>query len=394
MQPTDFGSVTLAMRKKLRFSTRWIFALTAVVAVVLWTEEQRLAQQRELAKTIETMHGRYQLTPRDSPAWFRRLVGEKRSRRVDRVFLPARLFPDGGSAPYNLTLPDEFTELLHLAAMKEVTNLYIWGSSATDSSIAAISNLASLRTLKIVDSCLTQNGMDRLKKKLEQRNVIFVSPKILYEPDRLGELTSDLTLFVRAQRGNVKAVDKLVMLAATQLLSDDSLYTQTVKLLSTVENEEAIQLLHTKVDDSDPRVRHLAVQALGARGETAHIATATHDPEPEIAVTAIVQARALLDKHSLHDLLVDLYESPMESVRYEAIRSMERLKNGRLVSTLLKALSDNSSMIRSAAARQLGRYKTDEVQRALDNASRDPDAFVRKHALVSLNAARGTGKDE
>ena len=290
--------------------------------------QPRVLHQRQLADAIIALGGSYQRVPRDLPAWLRTLMGEERALRVDHVFLPTSLYPEVGDdnnyrlphymfplganppseyrAPFKFSLPAELVTVFQMPAMDQVTNLHLFGSSVTDDVIPALTALPALRSLTLTGTLLSDHGFDKLNRDLTSRGAGLTFPVPRTRSTLWTKLTADLTVFARAERGELKAVEELISLVAGRPVLDASSrpYDAIVELLSTIPNQQAMDVLHQKVDDDDPSVRLLAVTCLGVRGETRHIQTTVCDSDPGVRREAMKQALGLLNDDTLFPLLV------------------------------------------------------------------------------------------
>jgi hypothetical protein len=398
----------------LRFGTKSLFMATTIVAILLFLDNRRLTHQRQLADAIIALGGSYQRVPRDLPDWLRTVLGEERALRVDHIFLPTALYPEVGDdinyrfphyifplgasppsefrAPFKFSLPAELVTIFEMPAMDQVTNLHLYGSSVTDDVIPALSALPALRSLTLTGTLLSDHGFDELNRDLTSRGAGLTFPIPRTRSTLWTTLTADLTVFARAERGEVKAVEQLVSLVAGRPVLDANSrpYDAIVDLLSAIPNQQAIELLRQKVLDEDRSVRLLAVTCLGVRRETRHIETAVRDSDSGVRCEAMKQALGLLDDDTLFPLLVRAIDSPHSDVRYTAVSAFDRFQGDQLEAPLLRALDDDNSMVRSAAARKLGDFGTPEVVKALQAAARDGDSTVRRNAVVSLRRADAT----
>ncbi|HUS64734.1 MAG TPA: HEAT repeat domain-containing protein [Kofleriaceae bacterium] len=90
----------------------------------------------------------------------------------------------------------------------------------------------------------------------------------------------------------------------------------------------------------------------------------------------------------VHDLSQLLAHSKSEKERIAAAVSLGRLRDDRALKPLVRALSDESNVVRALAATALGYLDQPAALPALQRASRDPDMTVRRSATEAIATIR------
>lgn len=92
-------------------------------------------------------------------------------------------------------------------------------------------------------------------------------------------------------------------------------------------------------------------------------------------------------ERSLNSTAAALAEARNEKVRVQAALVLGRLRDPRAIPALTRALADRSALVRAVAAQILGEFGdlgAESARPALEVASHDPSAFVRRHAIAAL----------
>ena len=132
--------------------------------------------------------------------------------------------------------------------------------------------------------------------------------------------------------------------------------------LASTEGDRVLPALRAALDDTDPRVRESAAEALGRRNDKdaakAIIAGAKQEPWPQVRRAEIVALGELCVAEG-NDLLVRAFQRDAEDVRQAALVGIARCYQVKATGTLLRTLGRlaESADMRSLAARLLGERK-------------------------------------
>ncbi|MDI6644522.1 MAG: HEAT repeat domain-containing protein [Methanobacteriaceae archaeon] len=121
-----------------------------------------------------------------------------------------------------------------------------------------------------------------------------------------------------------------------------------------MEKEQIIDFVVRKLEDEDTGVRRVAIQALGDMGD-------------EKAV----------------DSLIKMLSDDNKRIRSKTEKSLIKIGN-KSVKPLIKALKSKKAVVRSSAARVLGKIADKQAVLPLVDALKDEDKQVRKEAALSL----------
>ncbi len=109
------------------------------------------------------------------------------------------------------------------------------------------------------------------------------------------------------------------------------------------------------------------------------------------ATIALVLAPASAHADKVSDLSRALVSGRTEKARISAAVSLGRLKDARALKPLIRALSDESNVVRALAATALGHLRDPAAVPALQRAARDGDMTVRRRAQDAIALIRSQG---
>ncbi|NTU41477.1 MAG: HEAT repeat domain-containing protein [Nitrospirales bacterium] len=151
----------------------------------------------------------------------------------------------------------------------------------------------------------------------------------------------------------------------------------SIRALSVMDDEEALQDLRHAISDRDSHVRKAAVSAIGRIGDTASfdpILALLREEQFQDVIEEALRALIGLDHKRLLSRLGDL-----DSVCKEVLARQESDQ-----ALLMDLLTDESRSVRVAAVARLGIIGADAAAPRLRELAGDPDPVVRKAVVVSL----------
>jgi hypothetical protein len=106
------------------------------------------------------------------------------------------------------------------------------------------------------------------------------------------------------------------------------------------------------------------------------------------ALLVLVAGTSVAGAEKVHDLSRALLHGKSEKARISAAVSLGRLRDPRSVKPLVRALTDDSNVVRALAATALGQLADREALPALERASQDRDITVRRRASEAIGLIR------
>jgi HEAT repeat protein len=415
-------------RFRLQYGIRSLLLLATILALLLSAEAKRAYDQAQLVREVGDLAGTCRRKPRRwAPDSLRRLFGDNHGSTVEQVHVgamaarsPVGFTSSGG--PLKVIDSAKLRELLSLPAMTQVRFLNLHGTAVSDELIDDLAALPKLEGLWFEMTAVTEAGVERLKQALPECNVFYnragngPSMVTLFHRDQV-RLTDDLSIFRRAENGELAAVEALLRLAGEH---DRDAATAAVESLSTIQDPEALALLIDGLSSDNPRVRRAVVQTLGSHRDLGRLAKALNDPDLAVRLEAVYglatfrESQALGPlRHALEDrspevrrasvcaltpikdpavvdVLIAAVKDTDVDVRWDAIHGLESFRDPRAVEALIGALKDEKSIVRSAAAAALGEIPDSRAVEPLKTAAKDEDSFVRNHASAALAKLRET----
>ena len=207
--------------------------------------------------------------------------------------------------------------------------------------------------------------------------------------------------------------DRLAVELATTAIRDDDprIRRLACDLLTTIDDERAIEALHGATRDADAFVRARAVAALAGRGhlepaerqralvdddarvrvaaiaaldDRSSAALLLGDPEPAVAAAAAVRLLETDDPAAI-EALEGLLAHDDPEVRVEAIRSLRDAPGRHVARLVAERLGDPSPAARAAALEAVAAADADAAKGAALEAIGSPDPLVRHAALRALD---------
>src|SRR5262249_6044655 len=162
-----------------------------------------------------------------------------------------------------------------------------------------------------------------------------------------------------------------------------------VQALGAVADPAALVPLLGLVDDPDPEVRRLALEAmrpiLDARGADA-LGRLLGDKSPAVRELAATHLGALHAAAAVPRLLEIATHDPVENVAAAAVRALGLIGDSRAVDPLLGLLSGGRPQVARDAADALGRLRDPRTRPGLLAVARDPSAPARAGAVWALGS--------
>jgi hypothetical protein len=109
-----------------------------------------------------------------------------------------------------------------------------------------------------------------------------------------------------------------------------------------------------------------------------------------VAALALVLGGSSAHADKIGDLALALTTGKTEKTRISAAVSLGRLKDARAVKPLVRALSDDSNVVRALAATALGHIGDQAALPALQRATQDSDQTVRRRAVDAIALIRSS----
>ncbi len=427
----DSSSKPIRRWFRFRFGLRTLLLFTAVVAVLLGVESKRAADQNAIVARVHELGGQCRRTPREwIPQFLHRLLDESQRSTVAAfsvrvVRAPTGTGPNGPWRFTDMTHPEEVEELLRMPAMAHVRKLELVGTSVTDDVLDELGALNELEEIQYSCTSLAQDDANELRALLPNCRVlhgVLVSIDgstpmqrlhLTYSHDAALAFTDDLSVFVRANRGDSEAVKFLLDAASGERAR--LYHTFLVKFFSRIDRQVVLPHAADALRNGTKEIRGLAVKILADRGAVDLLAEALHDPETSIRLEAVHELAKLGgDAASNHlsvacrdtavkvreaalrqlptiagrdalPVYVRALEDPVADIRWQAIRAIERNTDAQAVEPLIVALNDENSLVRCSAARVLGKIGDPHAVASLTaKATEDEDSFVRKAAEEAL----------
>jgi HEAT repeat protein len=426
---------------RFRFGLRTLLLFMALVAVLLSFEAKRAADQKALVARVEELGGTCVRRPREwIPKVAHGLLAESQRSTVDTISVHVIPAPTGGKHDRwrfdKLAEPSELQELLRLPAMVDVRTISLKGTSVTDKVLDELAALKEMETIELSNTAVTEQGAKELETSLPNCQVSYLMfVRILrdgtvetkemhftYSHTAARALADDLSVFVRADRGDPEAVRSLVTAAAEEEARDyqeflmaflhridrrvvlppvnDALRdgTQEERLLAVriLADRSAVDGLAVALHDSETSVRLEAVYSLadiGGEAAARHISDACRDTDSKVREAALRRLPAIAGPEVVPTYLAALKDSNAD-VRWQAIRAIEQAPDEHAVEPLIGLLADEKSTNRCSAARVLGKIADPRAMAALETAAaEDDDSFVREAAKVALAKIGAAAKE-
>ena len=406
---------------RFRFGLRTLLLLTAVVAVLLSFEARRAHDQRQLAARLDAFDAEYNRMPREwIPERVRPMLRHDQTESIVGVSLEGMQAPGLCFRSKSSTVTMEFVEpaeveaIFAMPAMAHVRKLELSGNAVTDDILDELSALEHLEDVTFYSTAISNEAMQEWTKAHPDCRVYYREENNGLETVAGAALrvTDDLTLFIRADRGEPAAIKKLLHLAGNphyerpRMLLDflwrfdedtalpfftEALQTGNAATRQTVAellgHLGQVDLLVELLNDPDTDVRTRAVYSLSRiDGQPARqsLLDAAENLEPDVRVAVLRELPKILGQEATPHYLAAL-KDPHPDVRWQAVYAIERTLDKRAILPLIESLWDANSGNRYAAARALGKLDDPRAVPALKRAAEeDEDSHVREAAQEAL----------
>jgi hypothetical protein len=320
--------------------------------------------------------------------------------------------------PIRVVSTQSLKRMAELPAMRFVEQATLFGTSVDDEFANFVAGLPEMQNVVVEMSAVTQEAY--YPKRARGQPILLSGRRgpggasagrnganlVQDFHPVASSLTDDLQIFARAYEEDVDSIRKLMGLAAktphvakyvgestskskrNAVFRDAGLPTLSVKTVAHVKSPEAIAALDFALHHDDVGVRYVAVHVFAAREDISRLSTVLGDEELRIRQLALRSITSLrIDTISNLGQAVTAIrgrlDEPHAPLRWNVIDWLPRA-DANTVDILGKAIRDPSTTVRAAAARGLGVIGDVKGLEYLHNAKDDPDKFVRRHALKSI----------
>ena len=155
-----------------------------------------------------------------------------------------------------------------------------------------------------------------------------------------------------------------------------------IEALGRAGSPKAIKPLIEVLSDEDRYIRESAAEALGHLGKIAlpELIKKLSDPDWRVRVGIIVALRVLPCSQET-DPIIRILSDESPYVRREAVKTLGRIGDGRILPYIIEATNDSDAGVRLRAVRAVSRLGSkDEIIPVLKKCMEDPDGAVRLRA--------------
>lgn len=414
---------------RFRFGVRTLLLLTAIVAVLLSVEARRAHDQRQLAARLDALGAEYSRIPRDRiPEFARRMLTPNQTETIVSVSLEGMQVP--GTMPFSfrsrtksratvsmtLVEPAEIEAVCGMPAMAHVRVLELKGNAVTDDVLDELAAMEHLDKLTCYSTAISNEAMEEWLGSHPDCDVFYRAEDhgLEHVAGAALRITDDLSLFIRADRGEVEAIRKLLHLTGNpdnerpRMLLDflwrfDAetalpLFTEALEtgngatrqaVAELLDHLDSVDLLRGLLDDPVTSVRVEAVLSLGRINDGAAseaLLTAAENSESEVRTVALRELAKTAGRKAMPCYLAALGDSD-SAVRWQAIYAIDRAGDRSATAALIESLSDEEPDNRFAAVRALGKVGDSRAAAVLESvAEKDGDPDVRRAAQGALVA--------
>ncbi len=412
-------SKTGCRRFRFRFGLRSLLLLTTAVAVLLSIEARRAHDQGQLAARLDDLGAQYSRTPRKwIPKSARRVLSPDQSQLIVDISVEGMQAPGLSRTASTVTMrlvePAEIESLCAMPAMSRIRSIRLTGNAVTEDVLDELGALEHLEMATFHWTAIAPDALGEWAKAHPDCQVTYDPSSNGLETVACGALlvTEDLSLFIRADRGEPEAIRKLLHIAG------DPRYERLrmlVDFLWRIDGDTALPLFKEAMQTGSAGTRQAVAELLGHLGEVGLLRELLNDPgtqvrteavlsiaridsaasrqsllvaatnsEPEVRVAALRELPKVVGHEALPCYLAALND-PHADVRWQAIYAVQQTADKTATSALIGTLTDEYSRNRCAAARALGKIADPRAISALQAAAAEhKDSFVREAASSAL----------
>lgn len=381
---------------RFRFGLRTLLIFIALAAVLLSFEAKRAAEQADLVNRVKELGGECTLEPRQwIPEFAHSLLDESHGSTVLSISLNVCQAPRGsGGGLWRLSYlanPSEVEELLRMQAMRHVRKLRLEGTSITNAALVELATLPELKELGIFSISVTKDAVEELRDSLPDCRVFYHAGRRdrHYTHGSALAISDDLSVFVRASRGDPAAMDTLLKAGGEDTAGEHHKF--LVWFFRQLDQRIALTTIEAALRNGTAGARLLVVKILPDHDADDLLAEAFQDVEPVVR-REVVQSATKIARGANHvgrleacrDLLTQALHDSAPDVRLEAVFSLSDVGGEAAVGHLSGACRDLDAKVREAALRQLSAIAGAEALPVFLTALKDPDADVRWQALRAI----------
>lgn len=380
------------MRIRFQFSLRWMLIIPFAVGIFVVLEKQRANHQAELAARLAEIDGSFERTRRPLlPAKISGMLPIDAGTTITHVSLGGVALPSGsgnfGRALYTVRVvtTDTLSKIADLPAMRKVKSCTLIGTSVDDELADKFAALPNCKKVTVRVSGVTKSEYYPPVTGTKGRVINGTSNGraliTAYHRSAL-RLTDDLQIFARAlEKEDVDSIGDVLSLSKS---GHEDILISTLSYVRTPKGQAAIL---EAVQDERPAVSSIAsgvLERIGKRVvDSKGLIKSLDDDRPYVrhaAVRAITSTPRHEVSHEEADKMHDLATDTDPETRWMVINWLPDAARDCQFETILNALSDDSSMVRAAAARGLGKLKDPNAIPHLQESAKDSDAFVKHNS--------------
>lgn len=380
---------------RFRFGLRTLLLLTVVVAVLLSVEARRAHDQRRLAARLDALGAEYSRVPRDRiPEFVRRMLTPNQTETIVSVSLEGMQVP--GSMPFSfrsrtkaratvsmtLVEPAEIEAVCGMPAMAHVRILELRGNAVTDDVFGELAAMEHLDKLTCYSTAISNEAMEEWLGSHPDCDVFYRAENHGLEnvAGAALRITDDLSLFIRADRGEVEAIRKLLHLTGNP---DNERPRMLLDFLWRFDAETALPLFAEALETGNGATRQAVAELLGHLDAVELLAGLLDDPVTDVRVEAVVSL-GRIDDGAAHETLMTAAENSEPEVRATALRELAKTAGGEAMPCYLAALRDSDSAVRWQAIYAIDRAGDRSATSALIESLGDEEADNRFAAVRAL----------
>ena len=272
----------------------------------------------------------------------------------------------------------------------------------------------AVRLAAFVVTCAAENGgvqargaeaLDVGRQAIEaarEDRILQAARLVFGRAEELDQAPPPPPRLTQTQRAELKIalLSKIDVLRSGLAADDLATRVASARALAFIEDRASALSVSRLLDDDDPVVRIVAAVSLSEIGSVENekrLSLAASDPDRRVRASALYAMRRLMvgeaaAVRALRDEMVDVREQAANLLA--EVRPLEPKLVARTAGALREALSDESRVVRSAAATALGRLGEPGLVPALMKATSDGDDAVANAAVCALGDLGGKAAAE